>query len=347
MKKHYDLVYLTNTPSFYKINLCKEIARHRTLLLVLYGYGSEAVNKILDNDCGFDYIFLHNGNANQRSSVLTSVRLLKLMRNVVCKKILFSGWMAPEYNFYAFLSPKRKNCILCESSILESHFNGIKGLIKKRIINRMSCAMPSGELQKKLFTQINYTGEIRMTGGVGIFHKAKRPVVTKSASDNKKYLYVGRLIACKNLEFLIDVFNKNGKFLTIVGKGELENALKRRAKDNIHFIGFIENDALGEIYRSHDIFILPSRTEPWGLVVEEAIYWGLPVIVSDRVGSYKDMVEYPKTGIVFKLNSVSSMNSAMMEIEVNYAYYKEHVERFDFNKRDEKQIKAYTELIAE
>lgn len=48
MKKMYDFVYLTNTPSFYKLNLCNEIARTNSLLLVLYGYGSEAVNTILE-----------------------------------------------------------------------------------------------------------------------------------------------------------------------------------------------------------------------------------------------------------------------------------------------------------
>ena len=47
MNTHYDFVYLTNTPSFYKLNLCNEIAKTHSLLLILYGYGSEAVNKEL------------------------------------------------------------------------------------------------------------------------------------------------------------------------------------------------------------------------------------------------------------------------------------------------------------
>ena len=46
MKSHYDIVYLTNTPSFYKINLCNEVAKQKSLLLVFYGYGDEAVNTL-------------------------------------------------------------------------------------------------------------------------------------------------------------------------------------------------------------------------------------------------------------------------------------------------------------
>lgn len=57
MNTHYDFVYLTNTPSFYKLNLCNEIAKTHSLLLILYGYGSEAVNKELkaSGNYKFDY----------------------------------------------------------------------------------------------------------------------------------------------------------------------------------------------------------------------------------------------------------------------------------------------------
>lgn len=71
------------------------------------------------------------------------------------------------------------------------------------------------------------------------------------------------------------------------------------AKDNIRFLGHVPNDSLPEIYERHDVFILPSRYEPWGLVVEEALFRGLPVIASDKVGSAADMVAALETGAVF------------------------------------------------
>ena len=88
MKKMYDFIYLTNTPSFYKLNLCNEIAQKHSLLLVLYGYGSEAVNKVLEasNACSFDYYFLKTGNSNKRNFLYVFMRLLKLMRCIRCRK---------------------------------------------------------------------------------------------------------------------------------------------------------------------------------------------------------------------------------------------------------------------
>ena len=346
MEKEYDMVYLTNTPSFYKINLCNKVAEKSSILLVFYGYGSEAVNKTLKSgdDYKFDYVFLFGGDASKRNRLKVFVRLCRLMSHIKYKKILYSGWLAPEYNLLSFFTPKKKNCLVCESSVLESNFSGRKGWLKKKIIDRMAVALPSGELQKMIFDEIGYTGKIVMTGGVGIFNKIKKPELTEKNRKNKKYLYVGRLIPCKNLDFLIDEFNKNGRWLTIAGKGELEQQLKAKAKDNIHFVGFVENEKLGTVYRDHDVFILPSRSEPWGLVVEEAVYFGLPVVVSDRVGSYKDMVDSPKTGVVFELDNRASFNEALKEVESNYSFYKENADRFDFDKRDKCQVNAYLQL---
>ena len=347
MKTKYDFIFLTNTPSFYKINLCNQIAQTHTLLLILYGYGEEAVNTPLESNehYKFDYIFLHEGDSNKRNKMKTFIRLIQILSKIEYKKILFSGWFVPEYNLYSFISPKNKNCVICESSSRESHFTGLKGWIKKRIINRMSCALPSGELQREIFDNINFNGQISKTGGVGIFNKLTYYPSERIINTEKKYLYVGRLIDCKNLYFLINEFNKSGKSLTIVGDGVLANELKSIAKPNINFTGFLPNEKLKEIYLTHDVFILPSITEPWGLVVDEALYFGLPVIVSNQVGSSIDMVSNLNTGVIFNFDNPDSFQNAIHNIELDYQKYRTNVSKIDFNQRDIKQVEAYTSLI--
>lgn len=69
MSKSYDFVYLTNAPSFYKLNLCNEIAKTHSLLIVLYGYGSEAVNKVMnESNYDFDYKFINERDSNKRTN---------------------------------------------------------------------------------------------------------------------------------------------------------------------------------------------------------------------------------------------------------------------------------------
>ena len=346
MSKSYDLVYLTNTPSFYKLNLCEAIARSgTTLLLVLYGYGTEAVNANMDNDnsWSFDFKFINKGDSNSRNKPLTFLRLAKLMHRVSAKKIIFAGWMAPEYNLYSFLSHKNKNAMVCESSILDVDMAGVSGWIKRKIFNRMSTVLPSGTPHKQLFESVGYQGKWHITGSVGIFNKSCRQ--PKLQNHPLRYLYVGRLVDVKNVGTLVDVFNRNEFPLTIVGEGPLKEALMSRAGKNIRFTGFIPNEQLGAVYADHDVFILPSTYEPWGLVVEEALYRRLPVIVSDRVGSGPDMVEALGTGEIFKSNDAASLQAAIDKVAANYDRYQTAAEAIDWEEKDRRQVDAYLQLL--
>jgi glycosyltransferase involved in cell wall biosynthesis len=107
----------------------------------------------------------------------------------------------------------------------------------------------------------------------------------------------------------------------------------------------LENEELADIYQSHDVFILPSNYEPWGLVVEEALYWGLPVIVSNKIGCSLDLVYEFGTGEIFQLNEKNSLDKAIEKIENSYNTYKKNVISIDWKERDRKQIAAYTSLI--
>lgn len=347
MQNTYDIIYLTNTPSFYKVNLCNEIGDNCRLLLVLYGYGDEAVNSVIDDaeNLKFDFVFLSQGNAAKRSKIKTFYQLCHLLYHLKYRYVLYAGWFVPEYNLMSFFTPRQKNVVLCESSMHDTHFTGLRGLIKRMIISRMLTALPSGVLHKQVFEQIKFTGKICMTGGVGIFNKGDRHFLKKFPHAPLRYLYVGRLVSVKNIGFLIRQFNKLGKPLTIIGTGEQEEYLKNIACDNITFEGFISNEMLPQVYDAHDVFILPSVYEPWGLVVDEAIYWGLPVIVSNVVGCSVDMVEQLGTGVVFESNNSNSFIEAITEIERNYTKYKCCVDAVDFEKRDEKQVEAYLQLL--
>lgn len=69
MERNYDFIYLTNSPSFYKLNLFNEIGKSVKVLFVFYGYDNQAVNRNLrkDGDWKFDYVFLYEGDTDKRS----------------------------------------------------------------------------------------------------------------------------------------------------------------------------------------------------------------------------------------------------------------------------------------
>lgn len=344
MKTHYDFVFLTNTPSFYKLNLCRELSKRHSLLLVLLGYGGEAVNQVPERE-PFDVVFLHEGDLHRRNPFLVFFRLLRLMRRIRATRVLFSGWFVPEFNVYAFLSPRRKNALICESSVLDSSLSGIKGRIKRCIISRMSAALPSGIPHRELFERAGFRGSIHPTGGVGLIRYTPR-TKRKMAHRPLRYLFIGRLIAVKNVVALAQEFKRNGKPLTIVGIGPLKSNIRCLNAPNITLTGFVPNEQLPELFCRHDIFILPSLYEPWGLVVEEALYHGLPVLASQHVGCARDLIIPGDTGELFNPKEPDSLTQAMQRIEQHYGHYRDKVLSIPWEQRKMQQIQAYSELVA-
>jgi glycosyltransferase involved in cell wall biosynthesis len=92
--------------------------------------------------------------------------------------------------------------------------------------------------------------------------------------------------------------------LLMVGDGELRPALEKLAQEaapgRVKFLGFQNQTELPALYDLCDVFVLPSRFEPWGLVVNEVMNAGKPVIVSDQVGSGADLVTPGENGDVFR-----------------------------------------------
>ena len=75
--------------------------------------------------------------------------------------------------------------------------------------------------------------------------------------------------------------------------------------------GFVNQSKLGLYFKSADVFILPSTYDTWGLVVNEAMHFGLPCIVSDMVGSRHDLIKSGETGLVFDHKSSADLASCM------------------------------------
>ena len=115
-----------------------------------------------------------------------------------------------------------------------------------------------------------------------------------------------------------------------------------KAPQNVTFAGHIPNDKMSALYDEHDALLLPSLIEPWGLVVEEAVYHGMPVIVSNRVGCAHEMVIEPKTGYVLELDKetwIETMNG--LGGSHVYSGFVENCYGFDFEMRDWGQVESF------
>ena len=104
----------------------------------------------------------------------------------------------------------------------------------------------------------------------------------------------------------------------MVGTGEMERELKELVADlrmdNVVFTGFVNQSALPKLYASSDLFVLPSEDEPWGVVINEAMCAGLPVIASEGVGSVSDLVVSGVNGLTFKPKDINALTNALRTV---------------------------------
>jgi glycosyltransferase involved in cell wall biosynthesis len=117
--------------------------------------------------------------------------------------------------------------------------------------------------------------------------------------DKKVILFNGQLIQRKGIYALLNAYTRlkdaDDKWALLwigYGKEKMKLMEKIRAAGlrDVFFTGFVDYDAMPAYYRLGDVFVLPSIAEPWGLVVNEAMASGLPVVVSKRCGCAVDLV---------------------------------------------------------
>lgn len=110
-------------------------------------------------------------------------------------------------------------------------------------------------------------------------------------------------------------------YLLFIGDGEERAVLEMRVRalgwTSVKFLGFKNQTELPRYYDLCDVFVLPSEDEPWGLVVNEVMNAGKPVIVSDRVGCGPDLVRCGENGFVFPVGDVEALARCLHDVTVN------------------------------
>ncbi len=152
-------------------------------------------------------------------------------------------------------------------------------------------------------------------------HRGQFLAALNIPADRPRIVFSGKLTTIKAPEVLLEAFAKLGEpwpSLCYVGDGPLRAMLESRARDlgvaeRVHFAGFRNQGELPAFYDLADVFVLPSRREPWGLVVNEAMNAGRAIVVSDQVGSGPDLVRPGENGSIVPVNDVDRLAAALAE----------------------------------
>lgn len=203
-----------------------------------------------------------------------------------------------------------KKVLWSESTRMDNPASGIKDLVKRQVLKTYDGAIVAGKLHRAYLERFGMPSQdIHEVGNV-----VENRFFSSNASPKKKganvveVLTVARFLNIKYLNFITNLAawaqEKNLEMLhfKIVGDGpefeRIQNIISEKQLHNITLTGNLTPKQVALCYQEADVFLLPSLSEPWGLVVNEAMASGLPIIVSDRCGCVPELV-HPENGIVF------------------------------------------------
>ncbi len=204
-----------------------------------------------------------------------------------------------------------------------------KEKIKSWLVKRYHAALVGGQSQKHYLLKLGMPAEAIFLGydvvGNHVFHP-DRIKSLPSPLDKPFFLAINRFVSKKNLPFLISAYAAYRQAagakvwdLVLCGDGELrlqleEQIVTEKLKDYIHLPGFLQQDQLLPYFAHASCFIHASVQEQWGLVVNEAMAAGLPILVSNRCGCYEDLIIEGVNGYGFDPGDSQQLTDLMVKM---------------------------------
>jgi glycosyltransferase involved in cell wall biosynthesis len=242
--------------------------------------------------------------------------------------VVTTGWADPEYHAVVLAASRRGiPCVVISDSRYEDEpRKRYKEFVKRLVLQSYSAALVAGTSSREYLVRLGFNNSaIFQPWDVVDNHYFTREGRNDVSFQDRYFLCVSRFIPKKNLNRLIEAFGiykKNGgrRSLLLLGSGELEGSIKARIgemnlSDDVQLKGFVQYENLPHYFSRALGLILPSISDQWGLVVNEAMAAGLPVLVSNQCGCAIDLVHENENGCTFDPYQISSMVEALIYLD--------------------------------
>lgn len=328
-QKKMKVLFLTNVPSPYRVEFFNELGRLCDLT-VLYqkASSSERDSKwVATNENTFKSIILKGKSTGVDNAICPGV--VKYL-NKSYDAIIICGNASPtEMLAIKYCQINRiPYCLEGDGAFVKTG-NGIKEKIKKNLISGGDLFFSTckehdkyyihyGADKKKIrryrFSSLRESDLLRSVVSIEDKQKIRDALGMK---EEKIVLAVGQFIPRKGFDILLSSFIGMGKDigLYIVGGEPTEEYIsfvRDHNLSNVHFVGFKTKLELAEYYCAADVFVLPTREDIWGLVINEAMAYGLPVITTDRCNAGLELIEDGKNGFIVPVDSSEKLVKAVI-----------------------------------
>ena len=330
------VLYITNLPVPYKLAFFKELGKYINLTVAFERRAASNRNAdwLSSNVDGFNAIFLKGIKIGMEDGFCPEI--CKIIKEKKFDDIIVAAYHTPT-GMLATTYMKLKKIpfyISTEGGFIKND-NSIKRIIKTFFMSGAKGYFSTGKL---IDDYLMYYGAKKNIiyrypfSSINEYEILDCPL-TQSQKDKLKeelgiyeekiILGVGQFIERKGWDILFEAAKKmpDSIGIYIIGGKATEEYILYKEKNNLkhlHFLEFKQKDVLKKYYYSANIFILPTREDIWGLVINEAMASGLPVVTTDRCIAGLEMIIQNKNGYIIPVNNTEILVETVEKLFSNF-----------------------------
>ena len=327
---------MTNIPSPYRVDFFNELGKYCQLTVLFeraYAKGRDDSWKQFNAE-NFEPVFLKGIEIGTDKAFCPSVKkYLKKEKydHIVVSNFLYpTGMMAVRY-----LRRKKIPYQLESDGGFAGSGKGFKEKIKKYFVSGAELYFSTAKEHDRYYLTYGAEADKIVRYPFSSLHDAdiiKSPVSKEERAllrselgmrEEKILLTAGRFIHCKGYDLLIKAMKhkdlENVGCYIVGGQApeEYTSLVSELGLENIHFVDFKQKEELAKYYKAADSFVLPTRKDVWGLVVNEAMAFGLPVITTDKCTAGLELVKDGENGFIVPTEDVEALQSAIIQSVVH------------------------------
>jgi glycosyltransferase involved in cell wall biosynthesis len=349
------VLFLTNIPTPYRVDFFNELGNYCDLTVLYERKNADDREKSWTDNNSINYKSHFLGGKKIGNDTALSVEIVKWIKKGMFDFYVIGGYSTPTA-MLAINLLKLKHIpffINADGGLIKDDSFFMK-LLKTYLIKSAKWYLsssdntskylefygaPKDKIFKYPFTSINKKEVLENCVSQEEKQNIKKSLGLK---NNKIVISVGQLIERKGFDILIEAWSKINEdaCLCIIGSGnkkdQLEKKIQNLGLENIRLIDFKKKEELFLYYKSADIFVLPTKEDIWGLVVNEAMACGLPIVSTVKCVAALELVEVNVNGFLTDVDDIDNISLKLQWLLEN------DTERQEFGNKSLEKASKYT-----
>lgn len=329
-----NILYITNIPSPYRVSFFNELSKECKLTVIFERKTAKDRDKSWFKlfEMKFEYIFLKG--IHFKNDTAINFGIIKYLFNKKYDIIVLGGYSTPTGILVSIILRlfKRKYILSVDGGFINERESILKRKFKETLISSASYWLSTGAMTNKYLEfygaikeKIHFYHFTSLYNSDLVVEKYSKNEYRKLLGITEEYvvLFIGQFIKRKGFDLLLQIGKKLPKNVGLYLIGGEENFQQSdyykiaNSNENIHLLEFKTKQELSNYFKSSDIFILPTREDIWGLVINEAMSFGLPIITTKMCNAGNELIKDYDNGFIVDLNETEILNRIHLLISGN------------------------------